>query len=195
MTTHDNLDYVTDALTHPTYDNLHYCCQEIVNHFNDLEYEEWAGEYYARTGRSAAGDPPEPHDTVTCKGKKFDLIVGIARGGLFPAIVISHILNIPMESVFYSSKQGAGDNRSHANNLPELPLQRYGKILIVDDICDTGFTLAEVKGYYAGKDYNITTATFYHKEGAIIEPDFYNVKLPKDAPWVVFPYEALSNEG
>jgi len=182
-------DYVMDALTHPTYDNLHYCCEEIVKHFNNLEYKEWAGEYYARTGLSAAGDPPDYNDYVTCRGKKFDLIVGIARGGLFPA------LNVPMESVFYSSKQGAGDNRSHANDLPDLPLQRYGRILIVDDICDTGLTLAEVKGYYAGKDYNITTATFYYKEEATIEPDFYNVKLPKDAPWVVFPYEVSHNDG
>lgn len=182
---------LSKEITHPSYELLHSGCEQIVKHFNELEYEEWAGMYYVRSGEHyGTGDPPACNDRVTRCGKEFALIVGIARGGLFPALVISHLLNVPMQSVFYSSKQGAGENKNHENCLPELSAKPYSQILIVDDIYDTGNTLAEVTNYYITQQYDISTAVLYYKEGSDQrKPDVYIQRIPKDAPWIVFPYE------
>ncbi len=185
---------LSKEITHPSYELLHRGCERIVKYFNQLEYEEWAGMYYLRSGEHyGTGDPPEYNDRVFCCGKKFTLIVGIARGGLFPALIISHLLDVPMESVYYSSERGAGDGKNHKNFLPKLSAKPYSQILIVDDIYDTGNTLVEVTNYYITQQYDVSTAVLYYKEGsARRDPDVYIQQIPKDAPWIVFPYEVTN---
>jgi len=95
-------------------------------------------------------------------GKKIGSMDGLARGGLIPAVMLSHKLGIPF---------------MNENNNDE------GYILIVDDICDTGETLE----YYDIHDY-ILTATIHHKQTAIIEPNFYYSLAPQDK-WIVYPWE------
>jgi len=91
--------------------------------------------------------------------QKFDLIIGIERGGYIPAVFISHQLEIPFGKV--------------KSNM---------KILVVDDISDTGKTLDS----YTSSIF--TSATLYIKEGTKVVPDFYVRKFPKDI-WIVYPYE------
>jgi uncharacterized protein len=67
-----------------------------------------------------------------------DYVVGLTRGGLLPAVMISHYLNIPMQSLDVSLRDG-GDCVS---NLSMAEDAFEGKnILIVDDINDQGSTL------------------------------------------------------
>jgi xanthine phosphoribosyltransferase len=69
---------------------------------------------------------------------KPDYIVGLTRGGLLPAVMISHYLNVPMQSLDVSLRDG-GDCVS---NLGMAEDAFEGKnILIVDDINDQGSTL------------------------------------------------------
>jgi len=53
-----------------------------------------------------------------------DSIHGVKRGGLIPAVLISHKLNLPWSDVMYPNT------------------------LVVDDIADTGFTLKNIVGCY-----------------------------------------------
>ena len=94
--------------------------------------------------------------------KKIGSIRGLVRGGLIPAVMLSHKLNIPFMDE---------DNDSD------------GYILIVDDICDTGQTLE----YYTKYQY-ILTATLHYKTSAIVEPDFWWKIAPTDE-WIVYPWE------
>jgi hypoxanthine phosphoribosyltransferase len=65
-------------------------------------------------------------------------VVGITRGGLLPAVMISHWLNVPMHSLDVSLRDG-GDRVS---NLGMASDAYEGKnILIIDDINDTGATI------------------------------------------------------
>jgi hypoxanthine phosphoribosyltransferase len=130
-----------------------------------------------------------------------EYIVGLTRGGLVPAVSISHITNIPMIAVNYSSVAGRGDNRNHANALPAIyghTVSGTGKqpempeLLIVDDICDSGQTMKEVFDHYSNQGHRVWTASLYYKEGAVITPDFYWQKIPEESPWIIFPFE---NEG
>jgi xanthine phosphoribosyltransferase len=69
---------------------------------------------------------------------KPDYIVGLTRGGLLPAVMISHYLNVPMQSL----DVGLRDGGSCVSNLSMAEDAFDGKnILIVDDINDQGSTL------------------------------------------------------
>jgi len=73
---------------------------------------------------------------------KPDLIVGLTRGGLVPSILLSHYLNVPMQSLNASFRDG-GSVESNC----VLAEEAFGyhkprkNILIVDDINDSGHTL------------------------------------------------------
>jgi len=99
---------------------------------------------------------------IKASGKKITAINGLARGGLIPAVLLSHKLGIPFMS---------------ENNTEE------GYILIVDDICDTGETLKQ----YSEHEY-ILTATLHYKTSAIIEPNFW-WRLADNNTWYCYPWE------
>ena len=69
---------------------------------------------------------------------KPDYIVGLTRGGLLPAVMISHYLKVPMQSLDVSLRDGG----ECTSNLGMAEDAFAGKnILIVDDINDQGSTL------------------------------------------------------
>lgn len=118
---------------------------------------------------------------------KYDAIVGLSRGGLLPAVILSHMTYRPVLPVAYSSTSGNGDDLNHSNELVDL----FEKsILIIDDICDSGRTLAEVREHYIEKGHNVHTAVLYAKENAVMIPDFKWQVIPKDSPWIIFPWES-----
>ena len=69
-----------------------------------------------------------------------DVIVGISRGGLIPGVMISHKLNIPFKPVHASTR-----DFPHWENY--LPKANDSKVLIVDDICDSGETFERLSNY------------------------------------------------
>lgn len=117
-----------------------------------------------------------------------DAIVGLTRGGLIPAVVLSHYTeDTPVIPVDYSSSKGKGDNvGSHVNHIPDIEAER---LIVVDDICDTGHTMKEVVTILEGRNHEVTTFALHYKEGGAFEPDYHGVKLPANAPWIVFPWE------
>ena len=92
-------------------------------------------------------------------------IYGVPRGGLIPAVILSHRLNLPM--IYSASKIS-------------------DQTLIVDDISDTGKTLLKIK-----KNNNIIV-TLWTTPHTKVEPYFYCSVLKKNE-WVVFPFETLQS--
>jgi len=125
---------------------------------------------------------------INASGNKPDMIVGLVRGGMLPAVILSNLLEIPMIAVHYSSSAGAGDGKNHSN---EIPVIQAKNILIVDDICDTGHTLQEVFGELTRRKQFCRSAVLYYKEEmGGHSPEFYWQSIPKDSPWIIFPFEA-----
>lgn len=96
------------------------------------------------------------------KEKCFTGVYGLPRGGLIPAVMISHKCKIPLLAA---------------------PIKGC---LIVDDIADTGNSLV----HYTLNETNLNKyyiATIFYKKTSIVKPDFYLCE--KTNEWILFPWE------
>ncbi len=115
----------------------------------------------------------------------FDAILGIARGGLSMAQLLGEYYDL--REVYSINTIGYEDTQKNESvevfNIPELKSSR--KVLIVDDIVDSGDTLIEVLAVLNAKYPRITfiTASIFYKKTAKISPTWY-VKEPKC--WIEF---------
>lgn len=127
-------------------------------------------------------------DTLLDENKPIEAVVGLTRGGLVNAVIVSHLLyDIPVYAVDYSSKHGAGDNiSSHSNDVPNIKQRR---LLLVDDIADTGHSLKELQALLISRGHTVYTYVSFWKESSALTPDGYQYKIPTDAPWIVMPWE------
>ncbi len=122
-------------------------------------------------------------------GFKPEVIVGIARGGWVPARIFSDLLDVDelltMRIKFYTSI----DQRAKKPRIVyPLPLNLRGKrILLVDDIADTGESLELAQSHLRENEAGeILTVTIVKKPRSKIIPDFYSLET---SVWVVFPWE------
>ncbi|MGL5915803.1 MAG: phosphoribosyltransferase family protein [Culicoidibacterales bacterium] len=88
----------------------------------------------------------------------------------------------------YSSKRGAGDDKNHSNQLPILD-PSYKRVLIIDDIVDTGNSLLELRDHFSSAACTVLTAAIHFKENAVITPDLYYWRIPSDSVFITYPYE------
>lgn len=116
-------------------------------------------------------------------------VVGIERGGLIPATIISHCLKKPLVTVSYSSMKGRGDDKSSTNRVE--PIDQARAVLIVDDICDTGNTLFELEQQYVNMGYLTYSYCLFDKQTSEFFPTYASWRINKDEAdnWVFFPWE------
>jgi len=79
---------------------------------------------------------------IAISGWKPDYVIGITRGGLLPAVMISHFFDIPCETLKIQLRDGT-TNESNCWMAEDAVgyIDQPKNILIVDDINDTGATL------------------------------------------------------
>lgn len=126
-------------------------------------------------------------EKVRAKGKKFDLVIGIARGGLPVAMVVSDHLGTRIDFINVKSYDGIAQ-RGAPKILSTVTEDIGGKgVLVVDDLVDEGDTIETVRKHLgAHKPRLIETAVLFKKPWSKIEPDYY---LEVVTEWVVFPFE------
>ena len=118
---------------------------------------------------------------------KPDCIIGLLRGGIVPARIFSDHFNILIDFFALDVKLYTGVNR----RMEKAKIKAFdgdvkGKILVVDDIYDSGKTMEVVLEHLKGKE--VTTATIFWKESAKNKPDYY-AEVAKENEWIVFPFE------
>lgn len=114
------------------------------------------------------------------KDKGYTVVVGLARGGVIPAVMISHKLGIKYDSVVWQTRDGGLIENGRLNNI----INREQKVLIVDDICDSGLTLTQVKANHPNTDVAVLTTKMETKLVDYAVKEYYN-----DGRWVIFPWE------
>jgi hypoxanthine phosphoribosyltransferase len=122
-----------------------------------------------------------------------DLVVGIARAGVFPGAVVASVLRKDFYSLTISRREGGELVRDRPAVLSAAPLQCQGKrILLVDEITSSGDTmrlgLASVRDRGPAE---VRTATSFARHGGY-QPDF--VALQTDAT-IIFPWDRKIFEG
>jgi hypoxanthine phosphoribosyltransferase len=118
-----------------------------------------------------------------------DIIVGIARGGWIPARLLADFYgnrrtaNIKIE--FYDNTTRTTENPIITQEISEDVKEK--KVLIVDDVADTGKSLSAAINHLKEMGAKETkTATLYYKKHSIIKPDYY---IRETQSWVVYPWE------
>lgn len=94
-------------------------------------------------------------------------IYGIPRGGMIPAVILSHQLGLPI-----------------------ITQQRFisKNTIVVDDIVDTGETLLRI----LKRKKPLAVACIWYHPKAKVKPEFF-ARLKETEDWLVFPFETLSS--
>lgn len=140
-------------------------------------------------------------DQIATTNWKPDMIIGLTRGGLVPAVMLSHFYDVPLVPVNLSLR----DFRNDLDNVISEIRQTVGldnlqnkNILVVDDIVDSGETLLELHKIFQSlllsyEQYNfdhIKSAVLYYNcsNKAKIVPEFYGrlIDKTKQNDWIVF---------
>jgi len=126
-------------------------------------------------------------EKVRANSKRYDLVVGIARGGIPVAMVVSDHLNVKIDFVNVKSYNDIG-KRTTPRILSTLTEGIQGKdVLLVDDLVDQGDTMEFMKRYLAEqRPRSLETAVMFRKPWSRVVPDYF---LETVSEWVVFPFE------
>ncbi|MDO8610830.1 MAG: phosphoribosyltransferase family protein [bacterium] len=144
-------------------------------------------QYLTLTWKRMQSDIYKLSTKIKEHNERFDLIVAIARGGLSISHIMSDFLKLPITTFTVSTYKDFKQEK-----IPEITLKignnlHKKRILLVDDVSDTG------KTFIRGIDYlkelgveHIKTASPFIKGWTAHIPDYYISKTDK---WIIFPFD------
>jgi hypothetical protein len=128
-------------------------------------------------------------------GWQFNQLICIARGGLRVGDVLSRIYDLPLAILSTSSyTEKAGTVRGELIIAEQMTMAsgRLGdRVLLVDDLVDSGVTLEAVTRTLPQRYPQVTalrTAVLWYKACSVFKPDYFVEYLPDD-PWIHQPFE------
>jgi len=127
--------------------------------------------------------------TISSSGFRPDMIVGISRGGLVPARILSDILGVrELFTIRVSFYTGVGKTATAPKIVQPLVERLEGKrVLLVDDVSDTGKSLIVAKEHLENMGAReVKVATLHFKPHSKFRPDFF---VSKTDAWLVYPWE------
>jgi hypoxanthine phosphoribosyltransferase len=128
--------------------------------------------------------------SMDLKKFSFNVILGIAKGGLIPTTLLAYQLKIKdlrtVQIFSYCDETNRQGCITEINSC--APFKDTDHVLIVDDIADSGKTIQFILDRYKIKNYKIVTLIL--KEHSKIIPDFY---ARKTNLWVDFFWELPQN--
>ncbi|MBW3086984.1 Xanthine phosphoribosyltransferase [Austwickia sp. TVS 96-490-7B] len=129
--------------------------------------------------------------SIVDSGFEPDLVLSITRGGLLPTGAISYALDIKALHIinveFYT---GVDARLNEPVFLPPLPAPgdlSGQRVLIVDDVADTGRTLKQVHDFCAPHVAETRVAVLYEKPHSLIKADYV---WRRTSQWITFPWSA-----
>ncbi|RPG99189.1 MAG: phosphoribosyltransferase [Candidatus Pelagibacter sp. TMED118] len=134
------------------------------------------------------------------KGYNPTVLVGIMRGAAPIIDILSRIFKLPTAYIVIQSYSGKGIEDKQGDLIFSREIssianaEDFKKILLVDDLSDTGLTLNKsiewLKNYKPVNNHiiEIKTACLWKKKSSKFNPDFCPIKLNGD-PWIVQPTE------
>ncbi|MBI3346027.1 MAG: phosphoribosyltransferase [Burkholderiales bacterium] len=154
-------------------------------------YVSW-DEYHLLTERLAL--------KVHASGWEFDQILCLARGGMRPGDVLSRVFDKPlgiMSTSSYRAEAGTIQGRLDLAKYITMPKgELAGRVLLVDDLADSGVTLKAVVERLRGMPaiQELRSAVIWTKKVSAYTPDYY-VEMLETSPWIHQPFEEYDGMG
>lgn len=126
---------------------------------------------------------------VADSGYEPDLILAIARGGLLAAGALGYALAVKnlytMNVEFYTGVDARLPVPMILPPVPDLVELRFARILVVDDVADTGHTLKIVQEFFQGRVKEVRSAVLYEKSHSVVQCDYVWKHTDQ---WINFPW-------
>ena len=126
---------------------------------------------------------------VAADGWRPDIILGIARGGLLVGGAIAYALDVKntftMNVEFYTGIDERLEMPMILPPVPDLVDLGEARVLITDDVADTGQTLVLVKEFLSGKVGEPRVAVLYEKPGSAVNCEYVWRRTDR---WIDFPW-------
>ena len=122
-------------------------------------------------------------------GEDFDLVVALAKGAWpMSRSLVDYLGMGDLASLGVKFYSGINERKEKPEVYQDLAVDVKGKkVLLFDDVADTGESLLFAKQYLEEKGARVVkTATLFFKERSCIAPDFYGSET---AAWIIFPFE------
>ncbi|MHC1600188.1 MAG: phosphoribosyltransferase [Candidatus Methanospirareceae archaeon] len=133
-------------------------------------------------------------EEIKAAGFKPEVIVGVARGGWYLArnlcdfFLLKDLLSLKMEHWGITATVTGDAKLKYELDEKAREIIRGKRVLIADDITDTGDSLKLIVGYVKSLGVaDVKTVTMQHKTSSSFVPDFYG-ELISDWKWVVYPW-------
>ena len=130
-------------------------------------------------------------EMVHADGWQPDVILAIARGGLLVAGALGSALGVKntwtMNVEFYTGVDQRLDLPMILPPVPDLVDLEPAKVLVADDVADTGLTLRTVQDFCGERVGEVRTAVLYEKPRSVVTCDYV---WRRTDGWVVFPWSA-----
>jgi hypoxanthine phosphoribosyltransferase len=124
-------------------------------------------------------------------GFRPDIVLAIARGGLLVAGALAYALDVKntftMNVEFYTGIDERLPVPMLLPPIPEFVDMHEQRVLIADDVADTGATLALVKGFCKGNVAEVRCAVLYEKSRSAVRSEYVWRRTDR---WIDFPWSA-----
>ena len=149
------------------------------------EREELTWELFGSASRELARE-------VAADGFVPDLILSIARGGLFVAGALGYALDVKnlhvMNVEFYTGVDQRLDLPVMLPPVPNVVDLTHKKVLVADDVADTGATLKLVRDFCADHVADVRCAVVYEKPASTVKCEYVWKRTDR---WINFPWSVL----
>jgi hypoxanthine phosphoribosyltransferase len=126
---------------------------------------------------------------VADDGYEPDMILAIARGGLLIGGALGYALSVKnvytMNVEFYTGVDERLEVPRILPPAPDLVDLSHARILIADDVADTGHTLRSVVAFCEGKVAEVRAAVLYEKPQSVVQADYV---WRRTSRWINFPW-------
>jgi hypoxanthine phosphoribosyltransferase len=133
---------------------------------------------------------------VTDEGYAPDIVLAIARGGLLPGGAVAYALGVKnscaMNVEFYTDVDQRLEVPLILPPAPELIDLGDSRMLIVDDVADTGRTLEVVQEFCVGKVAEVRSAVLYEKPHSVVKCEYVWRRTDR---WIDFPWSSAPPVG
>ena len=130
-------------------------------------------------------------EQVVADGFRPDFILGISRGGLLVAGALAYPLGVKntftMSVEFYTGVDERLDMPMILPPVPSLVDLHEARVLVADDVADTGQTLVLVRDFLEGKVAEVRMAVLYEKPRSTVRCEYVWERTDR---WIVFPWSA-----